>query len=198
VIDVSKLSGDTIKFGATALRSIRRSATSAHAARWTNARSAPAALKPTSARKSMRNTAPTAWRRWRSKPLPLTPDSASYAASTSPIADQSTMRRCHSIGRATTTTGHCYRSHSSSGASPLNRPKSVPQDRLTHSCGSTCRHRRPRSWGGFSRSHCTAHDPSADRGSAETRPRVETKLVWYSSLSREGTALRIVHSKDHE
>ena len=142
VIDVSKLSGDTIKFGATALRSIRRSATSAHAARWTNARSAPAALKPTSARKSMRNTAPTAWRRWRSKPLPLTPDSASYAAS--PIADQSTMRRCHSIGRATTTTGHCYRSHSSSGASPLNRPKSVPQDRLTHSCGSTCRHRRPR------------------------------------------------------
>jgi hypothetical protein len=37
----------------------------------------------------MRNTAPTAWRRWRSKPLPLTPDSASYAASTSPIADQS-------------------------------------------------------------------------------------------------------------
>jgi hypothetical protein len=130
--------------------------------------------------------------------LPLTPDSASYAASTSPIADQSTMRRCHSIGRATTTTGHCYRSHSSSGASPLNRPKSVPQDRLTHSCGSTCRHRRPRSWGGFSRSHCTAHDPSADRGSAETRPRVEAKLVWYSSLSREGTALRIVHSKDHE
>ena len=31
-----------------------------------------------------------------------------------------------------------------------------------------------------------------------TRPRVEAKLVWYSSLSREGTALRIIHSKDHE